>query len=182
MDDAPRLRSETITLALRTLCRRAASHHPRKDPTQPTPLPPTFRRSGRCDRGPVVRERAGPAGEGRGHHGGTTAHVGQERRSPRQETGPLTWGFERSRLSESNRRPIHDELIETGLAARGLQARLAPSDARVTAGPSRPIVTQRDPPFHGSFAGVRRDSSSRDWPQQKVRCTPPVMAATQAAR
>jgi len=33
--------------------------------------------------------------------GGTTAHLGQERRSPRQETGPLTWGLELSRLSES---------------------------------------------------------------------------------
>src|SRR6478672_8928302 len=71
MDDAPRLRSETITLALRTLCRRATTHHPRKDPTRPTPLPPTFRRSGRCDRGPVVRERAGPAAE---KVGGTTGH------------------------------------------------------------------------------------------------------------
>ena len=29
--------------------------------------------------------------------------------APAEETGPLTWGFERSRLSESNRRPIHYE-------------------------------------------------------------------------
>ena len=40
---------------------------------------------------------------------GAEATSERERRSPRRGAGPLTWGFDESRLSESNRRPIHYE-------------------------------------------------------------------------
>ena len=63
----------------------------------PRPRPRPARHRPRSGRRPHRRPRR------------VTHHRLRERRSPRRGSGPLAWGFGLSRLSESNRRPIHYE-------------------------------------------------------------------------